>query len=305
MRTRICCAAAIVAVMTCGTLAVGPAFGQQLVGSFEQSLVSTAGGTSFGGQWTASPDYTTTGATEGTHALAVHHSPSWVTDGLFLKAGLPLAQQAAANDFLIIDMTTSDLGIAGDGKAPGFRQVFVIFNSNSGGWQQTQLDFPVAADDGNSLTSQVILDLGSSGVKANAQTYVDSGSTAGNAHRELFLVFQGADQGTVKAGDYADDSLVNAADYVNWRKNFGGTSLANETVSLGSVDSEDYTEWKAKFGSDYSKITTIVDNVRFATAGSGAVLGVAGVPEPTSALLVLIACSAIAVGRRGRRAIEV
>jgi hypothetical protein len=303
MRKYFGCAAAVIAVMICGSLAVGPAFGQQLVGGFEQTLVSTAGGTPFGGQWTASPEYTTTGATEGTHALVVHHSPSWVTDGLFLKGGLPFAQQAAANDLLIFDATTTDLGVAADGWAPGFRQVFPIFNSNSGGWMQNQIDFPVAADGGGSLTTPVILDLAATGIKANAQTFVDSGNTEPGAYWELFLIFQGGDQG--KPGDYAADNGVNAADYVTWRDTVGGTTLTNETVSLGSVDSEDYTEWKAKFGNDYSKITTIIDNVRFVTAGSGAVLGVAGVPEPTSALLGMIAVSAVAVGRRGRRLNEV
>jgi hypothetical protein len=283
-----------------GTLAVGPASGQTLVGGFENTLVSTAGGASFGGQWTASPEYTTIGATEGTHAFAVHHSPTWVTDGLFLKGGLPFAQQVAANDFLILDATTSDLGIAGDGRAPNFRQVFAVFNSNSGGWQQNQLDFAVAPDGGGSFTAQVILDLGATGIKANAQTYVDTGNTAPGAYWELFLIFQGSDQGP-KPGDYVADNSVSAADYANWRKNFGGTSLSNETVSLGTVDQADYDEWVRTFGTDYSKITTIIDNVRLASAGSGAGLVVAGVPEPTTAMLTLIAIGAAAAVRRARR----
>ena len=293
------CAVAMIAVMMCATLAVGPAFGQQLLGGFEQTLASTAGGTPFGGQFLVNPEYTTTGATEGTHALALHHTPGWTTDGIFLKAGLPLAQQAAAHDFLIIDATTSDLGVAGDGMRLDFRQVFVIFNSNQGGWQQNQLEIAVAPDDGTSSTTQVILDLAATGIKTNAQNYVASGGGAGTWW-ELFLVFQGANIGTpVKAGDYNNDNIVNDADYVIWRSSLGGTSLTNETVSLGSVDGEDYTEWKQKFGNDYSLITTIIDNVRFANAGSGAFVSGA-IPEPTGAVLALIGALAFSACRRIR-----
>jgi hypothetical protein len=66
-------------------------------------------------------------------------------------------------------------------------------------------------------------------------------------------------------GDYNDDSVVNAADYVVWRNGLGS-----------SYTPADYEVWRAHFGQ---------------TAGSGAVLPSAvprsaGVPEPTSLLLV-------------------
>jgi Concanavalin A-like lectin/glucanases superfamily len=66
----------------------------------------------------------------------------------------------------------------------------------------------------------------------------------------------------VLAGDYNDDGVVDAADYTSWRDNLGGSSIPNETVSLGVVDQEDYDEWKAHFG-----------------AGGGAA-SQASVPEP-------------------------
>ena len=52
----------------------------------------------------------------------------------------------------------------------------------------------------------------------------------------------------VLAGDYNDDGVVDAADYVVWRKSLGGPSLPNETVSLGIVDQADYSEWRVSFG---------------------------------------------------------
>ena len=81
----------------------------------------------------------------------------------------------------------------------------------------------------------------------------------------------------MKAGDYENTGIVNAADYVAYRDSIGGTIPANETVSPGVVDTADYDEWCAHFGTNYTFITTIIDNVRFANAGSGAG---SAVPEP-------------------------
>jgi hypothetical protein len=285
--------------MVLGTLSARSTFGQQLLGGFENTLVSTAGGTPFGGQWTASPEYSPIGATEGSSALVVRHNPSWVTDGLFLKAGMALAQQVSQHDFLAIDLTTSDLGVAADGISPAWRQVFIVFNASPahGGWQQTQVDFPVAADDGNSFTYTAILDLATSGIKANAQNFVNTGGGEGTWW-ELFLVFQGGNQGVApKPGDYDNNGVVDASDYVIWRKTLSGTSLPNETVSPGIIDSADYEEWRRLYGSDYTKIATTIDNIRFANAGSGSGLSPGGIPEPSSGLLALVAALLFAARR--------
>lgn len=296
------CRVALTAAVMCGAINGSSTRGDQLLSGFENTLASSAGG-AWEGDWTLVPDYTPIGATEGNLALAVHHSPTWVTGGTALKSGLPLAQEVAANDFMMIDLTTTDLGTAGDGWAPSWRQVFAIFNSNQGGWQQNQLDFSVSGDDGGSSTQTVILDLASTGIKDNAQAFVSAGGGA-NTYWELFLVFQGGDQGTaIKAGDYGDNSLVDASDYVAWRNSLGGGSLTNETVSPGSVDAEDYAEWRAHFGNDYSKITTIMDNIRFASAGSGS-LAPSGVPEPTGIVLAWCAGAFVLFIGRTRRAFE-
>jgi hypothetical protein len=299
MSKRLGSAATITTALIGWILGAGPAFGQQsLLSGFEHSLSSTAVA-SWEGDWTVNPDYTATGATQGSFALAVHHSPTWVTGGTVLKGNLPLAQVVAQHDFMQIDMTTTDLGTAGDGWSPSWRQVFAIFNSNQGGWQQNALDFAVAGDDGGSLTQTITLDLASTGIKANAQAFVDSGGGA-NTYWELFLVFQGGDQGVaIKAGDYNDDNVVNAADYTAWRDHLGGTSLTNETVSPGIVDAADYSEWSAHFGSDYTKITTIMDNIRFANAGSAS-LATFPVPEPSSLILAFVAALSLTATRGAR-----
>jgi hypothetical protein len=72
-------------------------------------------------------------------------------------------------------------------------------------------------------------------------------------------------------GDYNGNGVVDAADYVVWRK--GGT-LQNEVVTIGSVTPEDYTAWRARFGN---------------TSGSGSALaGPAAVPEPNTVLLLAV-----------------
>ena len=88
----------------------------------------------------------------------------------------------------------------------------------------------------------------------------------------LQLAFTGATGGV--AGDYNDDGVVNAADYVLWRNAAAsGGSLMNEGATPGVVDQADYDFWVSRFG---------------ATSGAGSAAG-AAVPEPASLLLVLIA----------------
>jgi hypothetical protein len=75
------------------------------------------------------------------------------------------------------------------------------------------------------------------------------------------------------AGDYNDDGVVDAADYVVWRNNLNGSiSLPNDPTP-GSVSAADYQVWKSNFG---------------ATGGGGLVVGSA-VPEPATTMLVLLA----------------
>src|SRR3954467_7034345 len=128
----------------------------QVVGTFEHNLSSSVGAT-WEGPGIPNSEYVSTGATDGTSALAIQHDPTWNIQAI-LKGGLALAQDAATHDFLVIDATTTDTGGAGDGWWPAWRQLFVVFNSNQGGWQPSQLDFPVASDNGGSFTTPVILD---------------------------------------------------------------------------------------------------------------------------------------------------
>jgi autotransporter-associated beta strand protein len=81
-------------------------------------------------------------------------------------------------------------------------------------------------------------------------------------------------------GDYNNNGVVDAADYVLWRK---GGPLQNEVDTPGTVNAADYTAWRARFGN---------------TSGSGSSLTSAAVPEPTTIALTGCLMSLLAVVRR-------
>lgn len=110
-------------------------------------------------------------------------------------------------------------------------------------------------------------------VRYNGQDHVVSATLNSDASVTVALPFSIA-----FAGDYNDDGVVDAADYVAWRERLGGTSLPNETVSLGIVDQEDYTEWRLHFGKSSSQ-------------SIGALVAV--VPEPAGGTLLLIYMAAL------------
>jgi hypothetical protein len=86
------------------------------------------------------------------------------------------------------------------------------------------------------------------------------------------------------AGDYNNNGVVDAADYVVWRDLLGtGTQLQNEGsgVTPGMVTQEDYETWRANFGK---------------TPGGGSL---AAAPEPGTCALVIAA--GLAIGAAGRR----
>jgi hypothetical protein len=88
-------------------------------------------------------------------------------------------------------------------------------------------------------------------------------------------------------GDYNGDDIVDASDYVVWRKTFGADVpdwTGADGNGDGTIDENDLAVWKANFGS------TI--------AGSGSISGTA-VPEPAS--LALVSMTMLAFGFRHRK----
>jgi autotransporter-associated beta strand protein len=105
------------------------------------------------------------------------------------------------------------------------------------------------------------------------------GSTASAATFQNDVYFSGSGILTVPGpslpGDFNNDGKVNAADYVLWRKDPG---------SFGGPGG--YATWRANFGDP---------------PGAGSGLEGGSVPEPASAVLVLLGIGAFVLRRRGQR----
>jgi hypothetical protein len=87
-------------------------------------------------------------------------------------------------------------------------------------------------------------------------------------------------------GDYNDNGVVDAADYVAWR-NAGPNDTLPHDSTPGTVTQADYDVWAANFGKP---------------PGSGSSVGTsAGVPEPTAAVLAIVGFIAAFAARRTSR----
>lgn len=81
-------------------------------------------------------------------------------------------------------------------------------------------------------------------------------------------------------GDYNNNGVVDAADYVLWRN---GGPLQNEVDTPGVVNAADYAAWRSRLGN---------------TSGSGAGIGSASVPEPgTSGVMICLMFAAVVFSR--------
>jgi hypothetical protein len=92
-------------------------------------------------------------------------------------------------------------------------------------------------------------------------------------------------------GDYNDNGVVDAADYVVWKKNVGlmggATKADGDGNGDGDVTSDDYEYWRARFGNT--------------SAGSGAsALAASTVPEPTTIAMLMMSLFIGASGRARR-----
>jgi hypothetical protein len=118
----------------------------------------------------------------------------------------------------------------------------------------------------------------SSGLGTYTQGYSYSGY--GNLYLDLLHA------ATVLAGDYNRNGVVDAADYVLYRKTLGqtGTTLAADGNNNGQIDSGDYVVWRTHFGQTFG-------------SGSGANAN-AAVPEPAIAAMLIVAAACWYLQRR-------
>jgi autotransporter-associated beta strand protein len=114
------------------------------------------------------------------------------------------------------------------------------------------------------------------------------GSSLSNAVNKLDMYFTGTGILTVGpsilAGDYNNDGVVDAADYVTWRANVGqpSQSLPNDTTGVIIGDAQ-YDLWRSNFGNTVP------------VPGAGASIGVSAVPEPGSFSIFIGFASALSL----------
>jgi hypothetical protein len=83
-------------------------------------------------------------------------------------------------------------------------------------------------------------------------------------------------------GDYNQNGVVDAADYVLWRDQLGSSAALPNDDTTG-VGNDDYTRWRSNFGQSGS--------------GGGAALSASAVPEPATIMLLLMVTT---IGIQGR-----
>jgi len=125
------------------------------------------------------------------------------------------------------------------------------------------------------------------------------GSSQSNAAVKLDVYFSGPGILTVGpsilAGDYNNDGIVDAGDYVVWQKNVGQPSqtLPNDTTGV-IVGQAQYNLWRSNFGNTVP------------APGSGAVEIASAIPEPSSVALLMLGLAALSAltTRRGTNGIS-
>lgn len=124
---------------------------------------------------------------------------------------------------------------------------------------------------------------------ANFTLNLSDENLSGATNKSLALTLTGK---TRLAGDYNDDLVVDANDYVVWRETTGQSGPAfggADGDGSGLVTDDDYSVWRAHFGQ-----TATAAGASFAAA----------IPEPASACIALIACATL-IGVTDRRSRQI
>jgi hypothetical protein len=130
------------------------------------------------------------------------------------------------------------------------------------------------------------------GNSANVFTSVGTIDTFGNIDAATVITTVVRTNFSPVSADFNDNGIVDAADYVIWRKQ-NGTMVPPFTGGDGDgngiVNQADYTLWRTRFGMPFG-----------AGAGSGGNLSTIGVPEPASLTLGALAAATLlfVTGRR-------
>lgn len=153
--------------------------------------------------------------------------------------------------------------------------------------------------DGNTLPADglylVAIRLRMPGLRNSMPVRMLFGTLNSSVEAEDDAAFPWLQQQTMLPGDYNGDGIVNAADYTVWRDKLGQTAPGDPADGSGNgiVDSADYDVWKSHFGQ--------TAQITFPLLGGGSAssgLGTATVPEPKTAVLLLVGAAMAAGARR-------
>jgi hypothetical protein len=89
-------------------------------------------------------------------------------------------------------------------------------------------------------------------------------------------------------GDYNNNGIVDAADYVRWRNAVGTTTVLPNDLIGGTIGTAHYNQWRENFGEV------------FGAGGGGGSAEFASVPEPGAGSLIILAAAALFVARRAQ-----
>jgi PEP-CTERM motif-containing protein len=144
-------------------------------------------------------------------------------------------------------------------------------NGTGNGWEK-------AGGSNSGVLSESFL-TGNSAVVNNANLSLGTAFNLGGAQQLQFKYGSVLSVNPPQTGDYNNNGVVDAADYVLWRK---GGPLANDPSP--GVQPSDYNQWRAAFGNASGPTgpgTLITGGVIYVTSASGS-----AVPEPATVLLV-------------------
>jgi hypothetical protein len=146
---------------------------------------------------------------------------------------------------------------------------FPAGNGTGNGWEE-------AGGSSSTVIGESYL-TGNSGVANAANIALGNAYTLGGSH-DLQFKYGAVSSVTPATGDFNNNGVVDAADYVLWRN---GGPLQNDPTP--GVQAADYTIWRTNFGNTASAgpSTLITGAVLYVTSASAA-----AVPEPSAILLV-------------------
>jgi hypothetical protein len=213
----------------------------------------------------------------------IHVFPSWFPGDLIVGFTPAAFSEFKAGTFNGFDSLYAELGTPQSRTLDSLKVAFLNFNQMYHGVRLAQLFQPVdgvryaepngAIGDGNDIVA-----------RANRTYTLSRGygdCPAGCIYRESWdftVTEDGVFSGTIvppQSGDFTNNGVVDAADYVVWRKGAGSR-----------FDATHHSQWRSHFG---------------ATSGAGsAALGAAAVPEPAGAVLILLGFANLWVRRASR-----